>query len=99
MKVSEQIRASMRQADDTPPGHRFQQELSKVDKNMKVTPQIRKKVFAAVWKKYKSIGDGLLLGGKHVIMDAPDGYHRYTMEDMTDAELITFARWKKILLS
>lgn len=61
-------------------------------------PAVRKKVLSALWKKYKSMGDGMTLPGKkHKIMDAADGYATYVLEDMSDGELLSFAKWKGIV--
>jgi len=69
-----------------------------------MTPENRKKIFAAVWKKYKSMGDGRITGGKHLVFDAAGSavVPRNTtkaLEDMTDDQLVSFAREKGILRS
>jgi hypothetical protein len=80
-------------------GKQFQSLLDKnpAHKTVKLDPAMRKKVLMAIWKKYKQMGDGMMLGGKRKVMDAADGYATYLLEDMSDGELLAFGRWKGII--
>lgn len=80
-------------------GKEFKSLLAKnpEHKNVKLDPKMRKKILMAIWKKYKTIGDGLMKGGKRKIMDAADGYQSYILEEMSDGELLAFGRWKGII--
>ena len=80
------------------PGEEFKSFLAKSpDKDKKLDPKMRKKVLMAIYKKYKQMGDGMIRNKKHQIMDAADGYETYVLEDMSDGELLSFGRWKKII--
>jgi len=83
------------------PGPKFKAFLAKVPGAGSYkfkAPAVRKKVLSALWKKYKSMGDGMTLPGKkHKIMDAADGYATYVLEDMSDGELLSFAKWKGLV--
>lgn len=57
-----------------------------------VTPADRKKVTAALYKRFKGMGDGTIIGGKHKIMLATEGYRTLVLEDAPDDEIIRLAR-------
>jgi hypothetical protein len=79
-------------------GEKFQSYLNKSpDKDKKLDPKQRKKVLMTIYKKSKGMGDGMIRNKKHMIMDAADGYKTYYLEDMTDGELLAFARWKGLI--
>ena len=76
-------------------GHKFKSFLdSHSDLSHHSLGADRNKVLMAIYKKWKSVGDAMIRGGKHQIMDATDGYVSYVLEDMSDGELYAFAKWK-----
>lgn len=62
-----------------------------------IKPSDRKKVLMALYKKFKTIGDGAIRGGKHVVMLATEGYRTIALEDQPDDEIIRLARKYGIL--
>lgn len=97
MKISDMLRQAA-QAERAAGGGAFKRLLASnpEHKNVKLDPKVRKKALMAIYKKYKQMGDGSIKGGKHEIMDAGDGYQHYTLEDMSDGELVAFGKWKGI---
>jgi len=65
-----------------------------------VSPADRKKVLMALFKKFKSMGDGKVIsGGKHNVMLATEGYRTVTLETLPDDEILRLARKHGILRS
>lgn len=51
------------------------------------SPADRKKKIAAIFKRFKGVGDGMVSGGKHKIMLAAEDYETVVLEDATDEEI------------
>jgi len=64
-----------------------------------IQPADRKKVLMALFKRFKSMGDGRVVAGKHLVMLATEGYKTVTLEDLSDDEIIRLAHKHRILHS
>jgi hypothetical protein len=56
-------------------------------KGAAMSPPDRKKKVMDIFKRFKSLGDGLVTGGKHKIMLAAEGYETVVLEDAPDEEI------------
>ena len=62
-------------------------------------PGDRKKVLMAIYKKFKSMGDGQIKGDEHTVFLATEDHKTVALEDTSDTELIAMARKYGILRS
>lgn len=51
------------------------------------SPADRKKKIMAIFKRFKGVGDGMVSGGKHKIMIAPEDHEIVVLEDASDEEI------------